>query len=47
VKGEIRDDGITLQTIAAPPQVRHEPLNVGRLPCDVVVVARARRASRA
>lgn len=37
VKGEIRDDGITLERGAAPPQVRYDLRNVGRLPCDVVV----------
>lgn len=37
VKGEIRDDGMTLERTAAPAQVRYELRNVGRLPCDFVV----------
>lgn len=36
VKGEIRDDGITLERGDAPAQVRYELRNVGQLPCVLV-----------
>jgi hypothetical protein len=36
IKGEIRDDGITLATDHAGPSVRFDLHNVGTTPCDLV-----------
>jgi len=38
IKGEIKDDGITLAADHAGPNVRLELHNVGTTPCDVIVI---------